>query len=283
MKFILSFLLAASSALLPHALLAETKLKVVTTLSTYADIAKRVGGEHIEVRFIASPKFDPHFIEPKPSDVLKVKKADLFIHSGLDLEAWRDALLNAAARSDVRSGGSRQLDLSVRIPLLNVPAQPLSRAEGDIHMFGNPHYWLDPRNALIIAETITAKLSELDPENQSDYNNQLTAFRSELSTRIGQWQQSLAQFKGQALVGYHDGWVYLMNFSGLNMDLFLEPKAGIPPTPKQIEQVITTVRSRKIPAMVLSFYNSPEAAQAVAKESGAKIITLSNSVGDSSE
>ena len=282
-RLVSSVFVIVSLLILPAAVSAEGKLKVVTTLSSYADIAKSIGGDLIEVSCIASPKFDPHFIEPKPSDILKVKKADLFIHSGLDLEAWRDPLVDAAARSDIRSGGARQLDLSVRISLLNVPTHSLSRAEGDIHVFGNPHYWLDPRNGIIIAEDIAAKLSELDSTHYSVYAAHLAIFQAELARKVEDWQKLMAPFKHTRLVGYHDGWVYLMNFAQMKMDLFLEPKAGIPPTPKQIENVVSYVRSNKVPAVIQSFQNPKDAAEAVAKETGVKILTLSQSVGDNEE
>ena len=259
---------------------AEKKLRVVTTLSSYADIAKTIGGEFIETSFVASPRFDPHFIEPKPSDILKVKRADLFIHSGLDLEAWRQPLIDAAARSDIRSGGERQLDLSLNIPLLDVPKGPVSRSEGDIHLFGNPHYWLDPRNGIIIAEEIAAKLSELDPSHSDTYTANLQRFRNELQTKIKKWQTLLAPYSGTPVVGYHDGWPYLMNFAGLKMDSFLEPKPGMPPTPKQIANVIAYVRSFKVPAIVLATNNSSDAAENVAEETGVKVLTLCQGVGE---
>ncbi|MCB0336157.1 MAG: zinc ABC transporter substrate-binding protein, partial [Bdellovibrionales bacterium] len=124
------------------------KLTIVTTISTFADIAASVGGEYVETSSIASPRFNTHFIEPKPTDVLRLKRADLFIHGGLDLEMWRDPLVNASGRPDFRVGGERQLDVSSSVTLLDLPSGPLSRASGDIHLYGNPHYWQDPKNGL---------------------------------------------------------------------------------------------------------------------------------------
>jgi zinc/manganese transport system substrate-binding protein len=198
---------------------AEERLKIATTLSSYADIAKAVGGDAVDVVYVAPLRFDPHFIEPRPSDVFKLKKADLFIHSGLDLEAWREPLTDAAGRAEVRWGGERQLDLSARISLLEVPTHQLSRAEGDIHMYGNPHYWLDPRNGIIIAEEITAKLSQIDPLRAASYQNRLQSFVSKLRPKIQEWQALLRPYQGRELVGYHKGWMYLMTFAGLKMNL----------------------------------------------------------------
>ncbi len=260
--------------------LATTPLKVVTTLSTYAAIAQAVGGDLVEVKFIASPRFNPHFIEPKPSDVFKVKSADLFIHSGLDLEAWRGPLLDAAARADLRQAGEHQLDLSTRIALLEVPDHQVSRAEGDIHLFGNPHYWLDPRNGKIIAEEIAAKLTSMDPSHAATYEKNLATFVTSLEKKLGEWTKSLSDFKGQELIGYHNEWVYLMNFAGLTMKQFLEPKPGIPPTPKHVEFILGYIQSQSIRAIVQATFNPAEAANSIAARSGAKRLTLCQNVGE---
>jgi len=161
--------------MVPHGVSAAP-LKVVTTLSTFADLVKNIGGEHVEVSYVASPKFNPHFIEPKPSDVLKVKRADLFVHAGLDLELWRWPLVEAAGNREVMPGGSRELDLSRGVILLEVPDRSLSRSEGDIHLYGNPHYWLDPNNAKTMAESISKKLSEIDPVHASEFEKNLENF-----------------------------------------------------------------------------------------------------------
>jgi len=262
---------------------ADSPMKVTATLTSFADLAKTIGGEWVEVKSIASPKFNPHFIEARPSDVLKVKNADLFIHAGLDLEAWRGPLVDAAARSDIRSGGEHQLDLSQGISLLEVPGGPISRAEGDIHMFGNPHYWLDPRNAAIMAKAIALKLSELDPSHQATFNENLRVFNEKLESKMSEWQKLLAPFNGQELIGYHNEWVYLMSFSNLKMLQFLEPKPGIPPTPKQLEFLVEYITQKKIKGIVQATFYTREAGDTVASRSGAKLLLLCQNVGELSE
>ncbi|MBI1992501.1 MAG: zinc ABC transporter substrate-binding protein, partial [Candidatus Omnitrophica bacterium] len=168
----------------PSEIGAAERLKVVATLSTFADLAETIGGEHVEVSSIASPKFNPHFIEPKPSDVLKVKRADLFVHAGLDLELWRWPLVDAAGNREVMPGAAHELDLSRGIELLEVPSRPLSRLEGDIHLYGNPHYWLQPENAKTMARAIAEKLSALDPAHAGDYRKSLDAFLARLQEKI---------------------------------------------------------------------------------------------------
>ncbi len=256
------------------------EFRVVTTLSAYAAIAKEIGAERILVDSIAAPRFNPHFIEPRPSDILKLKRCALFIHSGLDLEAWRSALVNAVARSELRQGGESQLDLSRGIRLLEVPTENVSRAEGDIHLFGNPHFWLDPRNGVVIAGSISDKLSALDPAGKAIYSAGLDRFTQKLKQKISEWSAQGATLRGRELVGYHNEWAYLMDFLGMKMNLFLEPKPGVPPSPQSIESIISQMRARKINAIVQSSYFDRKAAESVAAKTGARVLVLAQNVGE---
>jgi len=258
-------------------------LKVVTTLSTFADLVKTIGGEQVEVSYIAPPKFNPHFIEPRPSDVLKVKKADLFVHAGLDLELWRWPLVEAAGNREGMPGGSRELDFSRGVKLLEVPQGSVSRAEGDIHLYGNPHYWLDPRNGKIMAQTIAEKLSELDPEHISFYNERMRVFTRQLDQRITEWESRTASILDRELVAYHNSWPYLAAFAVLTIEQFLEPKPGIPPSPKQIEFIERHIREQKIRAIVQESYFPRETAETVAKRTRIKVVLLYQNVGQAPE
>lgn len=276
--YIFAFLFCCTS----NSAFADDRLKVVATLTSFADIAAAVGGDYVEVASIASPRFNPHFIEPKPSDVLRLKRADLYIHSGLDLEAWGAPLVDAAARPDLRKGGARQLDLSEGINLLEIPAGQVSRAEGDIHLFGNPHYWLDPNNGVVIAKTIAAKLIELDPSHRQGYETNRERFIEQVLTKINEWSSLVAPFKGQKLVGYHNEWVYLMHFTGLTMEQFLEPKPGIPPTPGQISAIIEYVKHEHVKGIVQPTFYPTDAADEVAARTGAKVVTACQNVHETS-
>ena len=262
---------------------AADKLKVVATLPTFADLAKTIGGDAVDVSSIASPQFNPHFIEPKPSDVLKVKRADLFIHAGLDLELWRGPLLDAAGNTRVFPGQQGELDLSQGITLLEVPTHGVSRSEGDIHIYGNPHYWVDPENSRIMAATIAEKLSMVDPAHAQEYHTRLQAFLARLDQQMAVWHTRLASFQGQELIGYHNEWPYLMRFAGLNMTQFLEPKPGIPPTPKQIEFLEQYMKEKRVRVIVQSTYFPLTAAQSLAKRTGAKIALLCQNVHEVKE
>lgn len=255
-------------------------IKVVATLSTFANLVEEIGGDHVKVDHIAFPKFNPHFIQPRPSDVLKIKRADLFVHAGLDLELWRDPLLIAAGNRDVRPGSRGDLDLSRGVALLEVPDRKLSRAEGDIHLFGNPHYWLDPANAKIMAANIAEKLSEIDPANADDYRRRLLLFHGRIDRKTAEWLSRMAPYQGHELLGYHKQWPYLMHFLGLRMDYFLEPKPGIPPGPKHLEFLIDYAKTSKVRGIVQAVYFPDRAAKTLSKRTGLAVVKLSQNVGD---
>ncbi len=255
-------------------------LKVVTTMSTFADLAKQVGGEYVNVSYVASPRFNPHFIECRPSDVLKVKEADLFIHAGLDLEAWRGPLLDAAGNPNLFQGGQGELDLSGGISLLEVPTQQLSRLMGDIHIYGNPHYWVNPENGRIIAQEIADKLSQIDPAHAAAYRKNLETFQQRLDQQIAQWKQWVSAIQGKEVIAYHNEWPYLAQFSGLKIEQFLEPKPGIPPSPKQLGFLEEYMKSHHVKAIIQPTYQPRDSSEALARRTGAKVVILCQNVGE---
>ncbi|MBN8549821.1 MAG: zinc ABC transporter substrate-binding protein [Deltaproteobacteria bacterium] len=256
------------------------ELRIVTSLPSFASIAKSIGGDQVSVTSVAPAQFNPHFIEARPSDVLRLKRADLFIHGGLDLEAWRGPLVDAAARAEIRQGGPRELDLSRGIPLLNVPQQAVSRSQGDIHLFGNPHYWMSPDNGARIARSIAAKLSELDPANSALYSQHLAQFLSDLNAKSEIWKRDSAPLRGKEVLGYHDEWVYLMTFLGLKMERFVEPKPGIPPSPRQLSELEAYIKSNRIPALIQPTYFSKDAAESLNRSTGIQVLLLCQNVGE---
>jgi len=259
---------------------AEQPVRVVATLSVFADLVKQIGGEDVEVSTVASPRFNPHFIEPKPSDVLKVKKADLLVHAGLDLEVWRGPLLDAAGNSNLFQGSQGELDLSRGIPLLEVPDKPLSRLMGDIHIYGNPHYWLNPENARIMAKAITAKLSETDPAHADAYQKRLSDFTGRLDQKMAEWKQQAAPIRGKEAIAYHNEWPYLADFLGIRIEKFLEPKPGIPPGPQQLGMLEQYMKRHDIRVILQPTFYSRGASEALAKRTGAKVVTLCVNVGE---
>ena len=262
---------------------AKTPLQVVTTLSTFASLVETVGGDSVKVAHVASPKFNPHFIEPRPSDVLKVKRADLFVHAGLDLEPWRGPLVDAAGNREVRPGGTAELDLSRGVRLLNVPDRTLTRAEGDIHLYGNPHYWLTPENAKTMASSVAEKLSTLAPEQSTQYKANLASFLTRLDAKTAEWQQQLAPHNDREILGYHDQWPYLMQFTGLRMEQFLEPKPGISPSPKHLAFLKQYIGEKQVGAIAQATYFPRRASDTLAGGSSVSVIMLCQNVGEVSE
>ena len=263
-----------------EALASERRLSVVATLSTFADLVRVIGGDYVAVASIASPKFNPHFIEPKPSDVLKTKRANLLVHAGLDLELWRGPLLDAAGNTALFPGGPGELDLSQGIELLEVPSRAATRDQGDIHLYGNPHYWTDPEHAKQMASAIAEKLTVLDPAHEADYRRNLQAFLERLDQNIPEWRSRLAPYQGRELVGDHRAWPYLMRFLGLRMEQHLEPKPGIPPTPQQVQFIERHIKQHKIPAIVQATYFPRQTADAIAKRTGTSVVLLCQNVGE---
>ena len=259
---------------------AAAPLKVVATQTLYADIVRQIGKEKVEVKSVASPKFNVHFIQPKPSDVRNVAHADLVVYTGLDLEEWWGPLVGAAGRPEFFPGREKSVDLSRGIRLLKVPDHPLSRAEGDIHLFGNPHYVMNPENAKIMAETILEKLKEVDLPNTSYYEENERAFISRLDAKMAQWKELCSHCAGQEIVAYHDEVVYLADFLGIKNEQFLEPKPGIPPTPKHMEFLEKYLKENNVHVITTPTYFPKSSADVLAAKTGAKAVTLAMNVGE---
>ncbi len=280
-KLFWTFLFAAFlSAGSGNSAFAETRPRIVATTSTFASIVKEITGDWAQVDYIASPQQNIHFIVPNPKDVLRVKKADVFVHGGLDLEAWRDPLLDATGRRDFISGGSRSIDVSKGVPLLEVPGS-LSRAQGDIHAFGNPHYWTDPENAKVIADNIASALSGMYPDQAQFFLSRAGDFKKRIDAKIQEWTQILSAYKGEPVVVYHESWPYFLERFGIEELGTLEPKPGIPPTPKHLQEIVEKMRSRNAKVIIREVFHEKRTADKVARETGARVVTLEQEAGQS--
>lgn len=258
---------------------AISQLKIVTTLPDLKSIAESIGGEYVDAFSIATGYQNPHFVDPKPSYILKLSKADMFITVGLDLEiGWVPPLLNSARNAKIQKGGEGYVDASTNIPLLQVPTS-ISRAEGDIHIYGNPHYWLDPLNGKIIAQTICTALIRLDPEHRAQFESRLQRFNQTIDSKINNWEAQLKPYRGTKVIAYHNEWPYFEQRFGLQIVDFLEPKPGIPPTPSQLAKIINTMKRENIKIIINSPYFTAESADLVARNTGGTVVTLATSVG----
>jgi zinc/manganese transport system substrate-binding protein len=257
----------------------QSQLKVVTTIPDLKSIVEFIGGDRVDAFSIATGYQNPHFVDPKPSYILKLSKADIFITVGLDLEiGWVPPLLNSARNQKIQKGGEGYVDASTNIPLLQIPSS-VNRGEGDIHIFGNPHFWLDPVNGKIIAQTITNTLSRLDPEHQVQFQSNLKKFNETADAKIKEWEVKLSRFKNTKVIAYHNEWPYFEQRFGLKIVDFLEPKPGIPPTPSQLAKIINIMKREQIKIIINSPYFTAESADLVARNSGGKVVTLATSVG----
>lgn len=248
---------------------------VVTTTSDLAAIAKAVGGDRVKVESIAKGFQDPHYVEAKPSYMKLVNQAHLLLHVGLQLEiGWLPLLIQGA-----RNPKLVQVDLSQGITVLERPTGPISRAQGDIHPEGNPHYWLDPRNGIVMARRIDRELKSLVPGEGAYFDQNLKLFESDLERRRRQWEERMTPFRGTEVVAYHKQWEYLAHWLELSIIGYVEDKPGIPPAPQHLANLIRTMQQRKIKALLVANFTNPSIPQSVADKGGARMIVLSASVG----
>jgi len=258
---------------------ATAKLNVVVTTPDFAAIASAIGGDETSVTTLAKPTEDPHFVDAKPSFIVKLNRADALIEGGADLEiGWLPALLDQSRNTKLASGAPGRIACNQGIELLEVPAA-LDRSKGDIHAAGNPHYLTDPANARIVAQHIADGFARLDPKSAAVYRANLTKFTSRLDEKLAEWEKLLAPFKGQRVVAYHDSWPYFAHRFELKIDLFLEPKPGIPPTPVHLAEVITQMRAEHIRAILVEPYQNKRTAQTVAADTGAVALDVSQFPG----
>jgi zinc/manganese transport system substrate-binding protein len=252
------------------------KLQVVATLPELGDLARQVGGDSVEVFTIAKGTQDPHYLEAKPSFSVKLNRADLLIYSGLELEiGWLPLLIQGARNPKVIAGGPGELNASKALDrILEVPSGNVDRSQGDIHPLGNPHYLLDPRNGLKVANLIAAKLIELDPDNAAVYEQNRAAYEKKLSAKIAEWEKAAAPLKGLEVVGFHKMWEYLADWLGLKMEDYIENKPGIPASPQHKMELIKMMQQKKIPLILVATYNPPHDAEEVARQTGAKVATI---------
>ena len=255
------------------------QIKVVTTLTDLQSITRLIGGDQVDVFAIATGFQNPHFVDPKPSYILKLSRADVFVTVGLDLEiGWVPPLLNSARNSKIQKGGEGYVDASVNVPLLQVPTSA-SRGQGDIHVYGNPHFWLDPLNGKIIARNICDALERVDPDHRSMYESNLNKFNQTLDAKTKEWVEKLRPYSGTKVIAYHNEWPYFEQRFGLQIVDFLEPKPGIPPTPSQLLKVINEMKRDHIKLLIISPYFTTESADLVARSTGGKVVTIATSVG----
>jgi len=255
------------------------KLNVLATTPDLASIAKAIGGDLIDLTVLAKPTEDPHFVDAKPSLILKVNRADVVIEGGAELEVgWLPRLLDQARNVKVAAGAPGHVACAQGVPLKEIPST-LDRSKGDIHAAGNPHYLVDPANAKIVARNIAEAFCALDEKSAAAYRANLQQFTEALDAKLVEWQKKLEPFKGQQVVAYHNSWLYFGDRFGLNIDIFLEPKPGVPPTPRHLAEVILKMKHDKVHVILVDPYLDRRTAETVAAKTAATVVDVAQFPG----
>jgi zinc/manganese transport system substrate-binding protein len=258
---------------------AHAKLNVVATLPDFSSLAREIGGDKIDIVTLAKPTEDPHFVDARPSFVVSLRSADVLIDGGAELEiGWLPPLLQNARNPKIEIGKPGRLQASQGIRLMNVPAN-VTRAAGDVHALGNPHFAADPIIAKAIAQHIAQSFSALDSVNAAFYDANYKKFESTIDAKLQEWGAALLPFKGQNVVAYHDSWPYFAHRFGLKIDIFLEPKPGIPPSPSHLVEVIAQMKAQKIKAIMVEPFHDRKIAEKVASTTGAKVVDFAQFPG----
>ena len=279
LRLLLLFVLA-----LPGGAFAQGKLNVVATTEDLGSLAREIGGDKVSVTSLARGYQDPHFVDPKPSFILAVSKADVLIVVGRELEiGWLPPLLTSSRNSKIQSGGNGYLDASLNVKILEIPTGQITRAMGDVHPLGNPHYWLEPGNGRRIAQAIRDKLSQVSPGNASYFAQRYTDFDTRLAAGEKRWDAIMAPYKGTKLVTFHRSWPNFMERWGLDVMGYVEPKPGIPPTPQHTIEVIDEMKRQGAKLIIVEPYFDLKTPQAIANQVGGKVLVLAPSVGGAKE
>jgi len=259
---------------------AQGKLNVVTATEDLASICREVAGDRANVEGIARGYQDPHFVEAKPSFILKLQRADLLIVVGRELEiGWLPPLIQQSRNAKVQVGAEGYLDASLHARILEIPQGQVTRAMGDVHPLGNPHYWLDPENGKIIAKDIAEKLAQLRPGDRAQFEQRLGDFTSRLDAAEKRWLAAMAPYKGTKVVTYHRSYSNFAERFGLEVIGYVEPRPGIPPTPQHTVDVINEMKRQGVKLILVEPYFDLKTPNSIARETGGQVLVMPPSVG----
>jgi zinc/manganese transport system substrate-binding protein len=263
---------------------AQGKLNVVATTQDLASIAAEVGGDRITIDSISKGYQDPHFVEAKPSFILKLQRADLLIAVGRELEiGWLPPLVNQSRNARIQPGANGYLDASLQARILDIPQGQITRAMGDVHPLGNPHYWLDPENGKIIARSIAAKLGALRPNDRAYFEQRLADFTARVDAGMKRWQAAMAPYKGVKVTTYHRSYTNFAERFGLDVIGYVEPRPGIPPSPQHTLDLINEMRRQNVKLVLVEPYFDLKTPNAIGRQTGARVLVVPPSVGGTKE
>src|SRR5579864_9819299 len=251
------------------------KLTVVTSTTDMAALTQEVGGDKVSVESIAKGYQDPHFVEAKPSFLLKLRQADLLIVVGLELEiGWLPPLINQSGNPRIQVAAPGYFDASRFAEILEIPKGVVTRAEGDVHPLGNPHYWLDPANGQRIAKGIVDKLSEMRPADASYFEQRYQAFTKRLQGEDQKWQAEMKPYAGRKVVTYHRSWPNFAKHFDLDVVGYVEPRPGIPPSPSHTLELIQMMKRDNVKVAMVEPYFDLKTPKAIARDTGAQVVVM---------
>jgi len=259
-------------------------VNVVATTEDLASIAREVGGDKVKVDALARGYQDPHFVEAKPSFIFIMNKADLLVFVGRELEiGWLPPLVLQSRNPKIQPSAKGSLDASLNAKILEIPTGQITRAMGDVHPQGNPHYWLDPNNGRRIAQAIQAKLAELQPQDAAYFGERYADFDKRLAEGEKRWDAAMAPYKGTKIVTYHRSWPNFCERFGLEVMGYVEPRPGIPPSPSHTLELIAAMKSQGVKVLLVEPYFDLKTPNSIGRETGAEVLTMPPSVGGEKE
>src|SRR5258708_15969 len=269
-----------AASLLSPSRAAARKLNVITATTDLAALAQEVGGDKINVEAMAKGYQDPHFVEAKPSFLLKLRQADLLVVVGLQLEiGWLPPLITQCGNSRIQVGANGYLDASQFAEILDIPTGTVTRAMGDVHPLGNPHYWLDPDNGRRLAKGIAGKLGELDPEDANYFQQRDQDFEKRLASAEQKWDAEMKPYHGRKVVTYHNSFPNFAKHFGLTVIGYVEPRPGIPPTPSHTIELIGLMKRENCKVILVEPYFDLKTPDSIARETGGKVVQYLPSLG----
>ena len=258
---------------------AADKIRVIATTTDLKSLTEAVGRDLVEVDALARGTQNPHDLEVRPSLMVKVRRADVLVVNGLDLDNWVDVVVQGANNARVNPGAPGRVDASRGIPVLEVPTTRVDRSMGDVHPLGNPHYTLDPGMTPIITGNILDGLARAAPQHRAAFERNRQDFLARLEPALAQWTKTLEPFRGAKTVTYHADWIYFLTRFGLVQVGAVEDRPGIPPTPSHLTQLIRRMKDDKVKVVIVEPWNDQKLAARVAEEAGAKALVLAAGVG----
>lgn len=260
--------------------MAGGKINVVASTMDLSSLANEVGGDRVNVLPIARGYQDPHFVEAKPSFLLNLRKADLLVVVGMQLEiGWLPPLINQCGNPKIQPSAQGYFDASQVAEILEIPTAQVSRAMGDVHPLGNPHYWLDPKNGLRVAEGLAQKLSQMSPGDSGYFHQRLEDFKKRLMAAEARWDEQMKPYRGRKVITYHQSWPNFLKRFGLQVADYVEPRPGIPPSPAHVVELISLMKRQNVKLILVEPYFDLKTPQSVARETGGQVVVLMPSVG----